>query len=505
MQYSNSSTRRGFLQAAAASATACVWPASLSNADDTPRKLVGVTVLPEYIQSEGIDGLLHNLIEVVGANCVATSPYVMAEASMETGSREPPADAGAGTSRLLDRPLFGKREVWVRTSASFVPNASLYEGQRYQPPAADELTHTAGGIVSEFVTAAQAAGLKVFFQIQAAIPPCYRVQFGGPIEDDIPTLPDGRTPERRVSRNGSLASPHIQEYVHALIRDLFDQYPTLDGLRFDWPEHPPYLLDSAFLDFSPHVEHFADEHGFDFAAVRTDVGRVYAQLHGQLTNHDLERWLADDGGRFALLGGLIDSPGVLDWLRLKAMLVEQLLAGFRDTMTRVAGEERMMLPNAFPPPFTLVSGFDFTQVGRLSDGISCKLYTMHWPMILRFYGDQLLAANPGLSEDLLTRSLVKLLDIADDAGLPHLEDYAYPDPETPHPVGTQAMTRKIEQAQAAAGDCPVYSLAHGYGPLEDYHRRLVAAWTASPHGLWMNRYAYLTDEKLRLLGDVVHG
>ena len=67
------------------------------------------------------------------------------------------------------------------------------------------------------------------------------------------------------------------------------------------------------------------------------------------------------------------------------------------------------------------------------------------------------------------------------------------------------MARKIVQAQADAGSTPIYSLAHGYGPLEDFHLRLQVAWDASEHGLWMNRYAYLTDEKLRLIGQVARG
>ena len=73
------------------------------------KRFLGVTVLPEYIQSEGVGGVLDNLVEKVGANAVATSPYLMEEADHKTGNREPPVDAGAGAVRLLDRPLFGKR------------------------------------------------------------------------------------------------------------------------------------------------------------------------------------------------------------------------------------------------------------------------------------------------------------------------------------------------------------------------------------------------------------
>ena len=75
---------------------------------------------------------------------------------------------------------------------------------------------------------------------------------------------------------------------------------------------------------------------------------------------------------------------------------------------------------------------DFGAVAKYSSAISVKLYTMHWPMILRFYGDQIMKAHEGLSSRLLTRALVALLDIADDEGLPDLEDYSYPPPDLPH-------------------------------------------------------------------------
>ena len=73
-----------------------------------PAKFVGVTVLPEYFQSESINGVLDNLERKAAATAVTTSPYVMQPADSRTGFREPPIDAGAGKVRLLDRPLWGK-------------------------------------------------------------------------------------------------------------------------------------------------------------------------------------------------------------------------------------------------------------------------------------------------------------------------------------------------------------------------------------------------------------
>ncbi len=179
-----------------------------------------------------------------------------------------------------------------------------------------------------------------------------------------------------------------------------------------------------------------------------------------------------------------------------------MLAGFRKTMNEAGGERMEMLPNAFPPPWTIASGMDYRRVAQHSTAISVKLYTMHWPMILRFYGDQIREANSGLSDRLLARALVSWLDIADDEGLPTLDDYRYPPPDVPHPVGPRAQARKIAQAQRDAGGTPVYALAHGYGPLDDFRQRLRVAHEASPHGLWINRYAYLTDRKLETIGEV---
>lgn len=95
-----------------------------------------------------------------------------------------------------------------------------------------------------------------------------------------------------------------------------------------------------------------------------------------------------------------------------------------------------------------------------------------------------------------------MLDIADDDGLPHLADYHYPEPNEPHPCGTLALERKIRQAQAAAGETPVFALAHGYGSVDDFRRRLTAASQASRHGFWVNRYGYLSDEKLQVVREV---
>lgn len=446
-------------------------------------RFVGITVMPEFIQTETVNGLLDNIQKRTRATAVATSPYVMEPSTEGEGGREPPIDAGAGSVRLLDRPLWGKRELFVRTAPSFAPDLERYKGLRYQPSAPTTLTRDQGPQVGQFVEAAKRRGLKVYFQVQAAIPPGYRVQFGGPVEDDAPRLPGGDIPQRRVDKNGSLASTHILDYGAALLGDLAVAYPGVDGFRVDWPEYPPYTLDDWFLDFSSHAKAAAGGLSIDAEKLQWEAQGLYQRLRG---------------GDASLLPSLIETRVMRDLGRLKAHLVERLLARYRTALDAGGAKGKELMPNAFPPPWSRLSGFDYARAAPYSSSLSVKLYTMHWPMMLRFAAEAVRGA-----EDEAARSLARLLDIVDGEPPSTIEAWHYPEPDEPHPVGIEAQRRKIIQARAAAGDTPVNALAHSYGPVSDFRRRLTAAWEASGSGrVWINRYGYLSDTKLDVIGEV---
>lgn len=446
--------------------------------------MIGLTVLPEYIQSEGVETLLDHLQSHAPITAIATSPYVMVESDAERGQREPPADAGSGAKRLLDRPLWGKREIWVETAPSFSPSFEHYRNTSYQPAPANELTQQTGGIVAEFITAAKQRGIEVLLQIQAAIPPGYRVQFGGPLDVDRPMLPDGSFPQRRLALNGTLASDDILSYGEGLIRDLLEQYPDAAGVRIDWPEYPPYFFDDLFLDFNPQTRPFAEELGIDLDQLAAKV----AAIRSGLLKADA---IADLAHQMEHL-----SKQLQDLLRLKGSLVTNLMRRYRS----VVGSERKLIPGIFPDPWNQFAGSAPANLVDHSDAIFCKLYTMHWPMIVDHYRGQLLDANPDWNSDELTRVLVELLGI--DEFRNDADFYNYPDPETAHPVSSSLQAEKIRLATRESGEVPLVPMAHSYGPLEDFRQRLETAWSASTHGVWINRYGYVSDAKLRAIGEV---
>ncbi|MFP6904198.1 MAG: hypothetical protein VCG02_03205 [Verrucomicrobiota bacterium] len=74
-----------------------------------------------------------------------------------------------------------------------------------------------------------------------------------------------------------------------------------------------------------------------------------------------------------------------------------------------------------------------------------------------------------------------------------LDAYAYPTPAEAHPVSGGAQVRKIKAAAERAPNIQV--MTHTYGPANDFAKRLQLAIENSPGGIWLNRYAYLDDQK----------
>ena len=455
---------------------------------------LGITVLGDFIVNEGVEGILDNITRRAGATMVAVNPTVTAPSKEGVGSYQPPSDAGS-SPRLFDRPLWGKKGLWVYGAPSYRPNEAFYAETPYKPRKANALTDECGPLIGEFIDAALDRGLKVYFQTSAATPSGLR-------DEDVPQLPNGGRPER-MAETGSLASTAIRMYNRAYVRDLLAQYPQITGFRPDWPEYPCYKLDEAFQDFSPQVETWAGQHGFDFDRIRQEVGAFYDYLHGSLRNQDLLDLAGPNRGRGSQTVWLRRFPGVLDWLRLKSELSLDLLKHWRESLTLYGGAEKELSANAFMTPLTLWTGLDYTRLGEYCDAVSPKLYTMHWSAMVEFWGRALLARNEGLEEALVVKALAHLFDLGDEITATKLTDYGYPEPDQPHPIPDDCQVRRLGQVYAEVdGRMLVTPLMHGYGPHSDFLRRFKLVAESQADGVWINRYGYLSDDKLDAVGRI---
>jgi hypothetical protein len=459
------------------------------------KRFLGITVMTPFIQTEGVEGILNNVIGRAGATAVAINTSVVTPSAEGEGVFQPPDDAGASV-RLFDRPLWGKHALWVRSGPGHAARNEFFEGLKYQPRQPNDLTRSAGAIVRDFITAAKDRGLKVYVQTSATAPP-------GLSDEDRPRLPDGRLPQERMADTGSPASADVRLFNRAWVRDIFVQYPQIDGIRPDWPEYPCYKLDEAFQGFEDHSRRWVEDHDFDFERMRREVDAFYDYLHGGLTNRDLEDLAGPDRGKYTIFERFNRFPGVAEWLRFKAALSTDLLRDWQEAIYEFGGPEKELSANAFMPPFSQITGLDFAGAASYCASIAPKLYTMHWSLMVEFWGRLLLERNPGLDERLLVRALVHILDLADEPVDATLADYGYPEPDEPHPIPTSTQQRKIAQVlNGVRGQTQIYPLVHGYGPLDDFRRRFQLVADSPADGAWINRYGYLSDEKLDAVGEI---
>jgi hypothetical protein len=463
-----------------------------------PTEALGVTVMPEWFACEGIEPVLDRL-QQLGATALATSPYVMEQGTPADGGREPPADGDAGKVRPLDRALWGQRELWVRTAPSLVHDPARYAGLRYQPLPPAPLTLVQHDLLDRVCAAAHARGIAVYLQVMAASPPGYRVQFAGVDAADQCLGPDGLPHRDRVDRNASLASPHIAAYTATLVAELAARYPQVAGIRLDGPEYPPYEMKSALFDFNPAMLALLEQRGADPDVVRAQVAA----------------WA--DGVRAAAAGAARGGPAAVasalaaaDWNALtatdgplaalfaaKKAAARALLMQCRGALDALPGPRRRFEPQFFPPPFHHISGGPLDALDGIADAIGVKLYTMHWPMLARYWARDLIGAAAPAQLDAVTAAVAWLFGLTDtlDADGHRLR---YPEPHEPHPVGSGAQLAKLVEARRLAGSVPVRAFAHSYGPQDDVVARLrIATQAGGP--AWINRYGYLSDAKIAAL------
>ncbi len=453
---------------------------------------IGVTVLTDFILSEGPEAVVERIRDRAGATAVAINPTVSEPAADGEGSFQPPTDGGS-SPRLFDRPLWGRDRLWVRSESSFVPDPALYRDCAYGPRRSGALTERLGGAVRTFIDLAHRAGLSVYFQIGAAAPSGLR-------DEDRPRGPDGVPPAFPMARTASLAAPAVRAWYRAYLTDLIRAYPDIDGIRVDWPEYPCYTIAEAFVDFHPAVAAYAG--GTEMDGLAREIARIRTRLIAGLTDSELRAWIECGGGGAPLEHLFRRFPALRTWLELKRALAADYLRFLRSAIDDAGGTRIELAPNAFPPPFSIITGLPFASLAGIAPWVGVKLYTMHWLQIVRFWTDEIVSHSPALTAALVAEALMALFDVGGALPRPVVADQVrYPEPDEPHAETDDAQRRKLAQA-AIESAVPVEPIVHGYGPLDDFTRRLRAAADVRPQRVWLNRYGYLGDAKLDAIGGI---
>ena len=479
------------------------------------RRQLGVVLTPAEVQDEGLDRVLDAIVSA-GATAISPTLGVYAPARTGEGSREPPLDV-SGEARLLDRPLWGRRELWMRGYTPHPPDPAIWADVPYPPPplAPPELQVD---VVRAIVEGARARGLAVEIQVSPyTLPGAPGGQtFGGGhgtgAAHDRPRRIDGSVGERIVAGHGCLNNPRVRVLGRARLREAIAHYPDVDGIFLDWAEYTCYFLEDVFTCFCEHCRVAATRLGYDWPRIERDTWALWDRLH-RLTPADLDAVtaVAASSVPLALTELLGSRSGVEDLLRFKADSVGDAAAELRRILDEAGASSVALGLNGFAPPWSHVTGMDYEQVHQVAQATRCKLFTFHWPMIVRWWSETLLAWNPGLDEQAVLRAVQAVLDLPPppDEHRRSLADYGMPRPDESHPIAPEALTRKINQAvrmAAASGHaerCLAY--VHSYRPAAELGLVLEAVLASEAQGCWVQRYGYLSDEKLAIMRSVWPG
>lgn len=462
-------------------------------------KPLGVVITPAEIQYEGLERVLDNLADA-GVTDVCLTPGVVEPGRPGEGSREPPLDVD-GRARILDRPLWGEQETWLKTYVPYPVDADAWRELGFPaPPRAPE--HLADDVPRSLIDAGRARGLGIYLQISPytlpGLPGGQTVGsgHGTGFASARPVRVDGTVPDRVLSGHGCLNNPRVRALGQLRMREVLSAYPDVDGVFVDWAEYTCYFLEDCFTCFCEHCRESAVENGLDWEGCRRDLGDRWDRLH-RLDAADLRGSSLPWPLTTALdpePTGWPDNDAADALMGFKADTVRRRCGELRSVIDEVAGADVSFGFNAFPPPWNRLTGSHYERLTDVVDVVRCKLFTFHWPMITRWWAESLLAWNPRLDAPTVLTAL-------HPSGVRReLDAYHMPAPDEPHPIRLATLQAKLAQAVATSGpQCWAY--VHSYRPVDEFAAVLDIARNSPTAGCWVQRYGYLSDAKLATLRD----
>lgn len=473
-------------------------------ATPSTERVRGVVLTPAEIQFEGMDCVLDR-INRTGANAVAISPGVFLPGSSETGVREPPVDVD-GEVRELDRPLWGSRVAYVRRFSPYAPDPQIWQNVPFKAPTLAPEGYRVD-VARQLIDAARQRELAAYLILSPTVLPGLpggHSMSGGIAGGDMDERPlpiSGTRSKRIIAGQGCPNNEQVRALVVARVREAVKHYGDAAGFFFDWLEYTCYFLEDAFTCVCPSCRAAAVRAGIEWEPLTQAVRDLWNRLH-VLTNDDLR--LIVETGTLSVLLSEAQAERVAGFWQFKARSVASLLQLIAETV-RASGSPQLSIgANGFPPPWSKITGAKFGAAAPYVNCVRPKFFTFHWAMMVRWYGEAVRAWNPDLDERLIVAALLALFGMhpPHEEHRQRLSDYGMPKPTEPHPLTAADIRRKLEQVNAqVAGTARVEAYVHSYQPVKTFNELMVAMEDTEIDGVWVQRYGYLSDEKLEVLTD----
>lgn len=469
------------------------WPGARTGVSPEGRFL-GVVVPPAYAQDRGAEQVLDTLA-IAPVTAICTYPAVARPVDTGRGSRMPDLHVD-GHRRVLERPLWGKRELWVESVPAYEPQRSRSTDDGYPtppPPSMADIPRPTA--VDDLVHVSRQRGISVYLQVSPLVIPGLR-------DEDRPVRIDGaRLSGTRVADTACLNSPAAQAYACGQIADIVDHYPDAHGLMFDWAEFPAYTLEDVFACYCRHCEARAREWGFPWAAIKRDVWRAWARVHA-MSSTDLKRLRTGGRRPSALVALLSDYPGLQQSLAFRARSVSEFYRSVRTVLDNGTGNAMAVTARTWAPPWNRISGSNYWSVAAVCDAVAPKIFTFDYAALPRWYGQQLADWNPALQEGEILDAMVDLMDLPDDRRTRTFGAYQIPAPGEPHATAPEAHADRIaEVVSETGGRALCHPIAHAYLPEPQWRTMVEVIRDGPADGMWVQMYGYLTDRKIAILSE----
>ena len=141
----------------------------------------------------------------------------------------------------------------------------------------------------------------------------------------------------------------------------------IDGCRF---ASPASGLDAFFTCFCPVCEKKAENLGYDFSAIKRDVGKIYRIVSGESTGVE---WINIVEGSFNLLHLLIVLPGIIEWLRFREECTTEHLVAISKVVKGSKKGSRFGI-FSFTPVLSPLVGQDYVKMREHIDVFSPMIY-----------------------------------------------------------------------------------------------------------------------------------
>lgn len=471
---------------------------------DRSRRTRGIVFTPAEVQFEGLHTVLDRL-SGIGANAVAITPGVFVPGTSENGVREPPLDV-EGAVRELDRPLWGSKGAHVQRFSPYAADPAIWRDVPFSPPVLAPPEHRVD-VTRDLIDETRLRGMDAFVILSPTVIPGLPgghsmsggIASGAPDERPLPI--GGVRSDRIIAGQGCPNNERVRSLVIARVREAIHHYGDAAGFLFDWVEYTCYFPEDAFTCVCSACQREAARLGFDWESITGAVRAMWDRLHA-LTDDDLRR--VRSAGSLDVLLPVAHMAALAEFGRFKALSVARLFELIIETVRRSDAPHLSVGASGFPPPWSAVTGSEFRTTAPHVDKVRPKFFTFHWAMMVRWYGESIRAWNPHLDERLVVTALLAVFGLS-GGHQEHrrlLTDYGMPAPTEPHPLTATDLRRKLEQVVSEVdGQARVEGYVHSYQPAETFGELVHAIEDTDVDGMWIQRYGYLSEEKLDILGE----